>query len=210
MPLESSHKLEDIIKNTGIDMETLCRAVEDIVCNRIQAAIQEMFMEWENEPAYRVWEVVNGRKFDIQEIIGIGAASAAIVPGLALRMQVEYRIPPYAAVANALGACVARPTLALQVHIDTQNKIFSIDLDGLRGSLPAGRFFQMKDAKELAKHHLVDIAKSRGMEQYAGEADFYLEEQFNVIRGWDTVGKIFDVGVQISPGFIKEYQGVSK
>ncbi|PKM77734.1 MAG: hydantoinase [Firmicutes bacterium HGW-Firmicutes-15] len=208
--LQSSQKLAELIKGTGIDMETLCRAVEDTVFNRIQEAIQEMFMEWENEPAYRVWEVVHGRKFDVEELIGIGAASAAIVPGLAGRMQVECRIPKYAAVANALGACVARPTLALQVHIDTQNKVFAIDQDGLSGSIPAGRSFQMKDAKELAQHHLVEIAKSRGMEQYAGEAEFYLEEQFNVIRGWDTVGKIFDVGVQISPGFIEEYQGVSR
>ena len=210
LPLQSSEKLAGLIKNTEIDMETLCRAVEDIVFNRIQEAIQEMFQAWENEPAYRVWEVVHARNFDVQEIIGIGAASAAIVPGLAQRMQVNFRIPAYAAVANALGACVARPTLALQVHIDTQNKFFAIDQGGLSGSIPAGRSFQMKDAKELAQHHLVEIATSRGMEQYAGEAEFYLEEQFNVIRGWDTVGKIFDVGVQISPGFIKEYQGVNQ
>ncbi|MDD3363586.1 MAG: hydantoinase/oxoprolinase family protein [Syntrophomonas sp.] len=209
-PLKSTKKLTKLIKDTGIDMETLCKAVEDIVFNRIQEAIQKMFTEWENEPAYRVWEVVHGRKFNVQEIIGIGAASKAIVPGLAQRMQIKCRIPEYAAVANALGACVARPTLALKVHIDTQNKVFSIDQDGLSGSISAGRSFQMKDAKELAQHHLMEIAKSRGMEQYAGEAEFYLEEQFNVIRGWETAGKIFDIGVQISPGFIKEYQGVSR
>jgi N-methylhydantoinase A/oxoprolinase/acetone carboxylase beta subunit len=208
--LQSSQKLALLIKEAGMDMETLCRDVEDMVFNRIQKAIQEMFGEWENEPAYRVWEVVNGRKFDVHELIGIGAASAAIVPGLADRLQVEFRIPEYAAVANALGACVARPTLALQVHIDTQNKVFAIDQDGLSGSIPAGRSFQMKDAKELALHHLVEMANSRGMEQYAGDANFYLEEQFNVIRGWDTVGRIFDIGVQISPGFIEEYQGVSR
>ncbi len=210
MASQSTEKLARLIKDTRIDMETLCITVEDIVFNRIQEAIQEMFMEWENEPAYRVWEVVNGRKFDVQELIGIGAASSAIVPGLAGRMQAEYRIPEYAAVANALGACVARPTLALHVHIDTQNKVFAIDQDGLHGSLPAVRSFQMKDAKELAQHHLTEIAKSRGMEHYAVEAEFYLEEQFNVIRGWDTAGKIFDVGVQISPGFIEEYKGVSR
>ncbi len=210
LPAQSSTKIAELLKSTGIEVETLCQAVEDIVFNRIQAAIQEMFREWENEPAYRVWEVVNGRKFDVQELIGIGAAAASIVPGLAEHMQVAYRIPEYAAVANALGACVARPTLALQVHIDTQNKVFTIDQDGLRGSLPAGRSFQMRDAQELAKHHLLELAKARGMEHYATQAEYFLEEQFNVIRGWDTVGKIYDLGIQISPGLIDAYQGVSK
>jgi hypothetical protein len=124
-------------------------------------------------------------------------------------MQVSYKIPEYAAVANALGACIARPTLALQVHIDTQNKVYDIDQNGLRGSINAGRSFQMKDAKELAMQHMLEIAKERGMEKYAEQAEYYLEEQFNVIRGWDTVGKIYDIGIQISPGFIEAYQGVS-
>lgn len=48
------------------------------------------------------------------------------------------------------------------------------------------------------------------MEDYADEAEVFLQEQFNVIRGWSTSGKIFDIGVQIAPGLIKEYQGVSK
>ncbi|MDD4802708.1 MAG: hydantoinase/oxoprolinase family protein [Syntrophomonas sp.] len=209
-PKHSQQKLADLIANTGIDMETLCQTVEDKVYDRIQDTIREMFLEWENEPAYRVWEVVNGRKFELKEIIGIGAASSAFVPGLAQRMQVDFRIPEYADVANALGACVSRPTLALQVHIDTQNRIYSIDQDGISDSIPNVRSFQIKDAKELAMQNLVEIAHKRGMESYADEAEFYLEEQFNMIRGWDTAGKIFEIGVQISPGFIQEYKGVSK
>jgi hypothetical protein len=154
--------------------------------------------------------VVHGRKFDVQEIIGIGAASAAIIPILAKRMQVEYLIPEYAAVANALGACVARPTLALKLHVDTEKGYFVLDQDGISGSVKAGQAMQMQEAREMARQHLLELARARGMEQYADEAEFYLEEQFNVIRGWNTAGKIFDIGIQIAPGIIKEYQGVSR
>jgi len=207
---QSSAILCKLIAGTDLDIDNLCTRVEMIVLERLQAAIETMLREWENEPAYRVWEVVNGRKFDVQEIIGIGAASSAIVPHLAQRMQVEYTIPVHAAVANALGACVARPTLSLKVHIDTQSGYYVIDQEGKRGSIPAGKNMQMQDARVLAQQHLAEIAKVRGMDEYSGEAEFYLEEQFNVIRGWNTAGKIFDVGIQISPGFIKEYQGVSR
>jgi len=207
---QSSAILCKLIAGTDLDIDNLCTRVEMIVLERLQAAIETMLREWENEPAYRVWEVVNGRKFDVQEIIGIGAASSAIVPHLAQRMQVEYTIPVHAAVDNALGACVARPTLSLKVHIDTQSGYYVIDQEGKRGSIPAGKNMQMQDARVLAQQHLAEIAKVRGMDEYSGEAEFYLEEQFNVIRGWNTAGKIFDVGIQISPGFIKEYQGVSR
>jgi len=209
-PTQSTAKITRIIDGSDWDIEKFCSDVEDIVVDRLKKTIQTMFQEWENEPAYRVWEVVHGRKFDVQEIIGIGAASAAIIPVLARRMNVDYRIPEHAAVANALGACVARPTLALKVHLDTQNGYFVLDQDGISGSIQAGRSFQIQDAKELAQKHLTEMANARGMEKYSGEAEFYLEEQFNVIKGWNTAGKIFDIGIQISPGFIKEYQGVRK
>ena len=207
---QSTAKLTWIVQNTGLDIETLCTEVENIVINRLQEAIQNMFQEWENEPAYRVWEVVHGRKFNVQEIIGIGAATGAIIPVLARKMGVDCIIPEYASVANALGACVARPTLALKVHIDTENGYFVLDQEGISGPIAAGRNMQMQDAQDLARQHLIEMAKVRGMTEYADEAEFYLQEQFNVIRGWSTAGKIFDIGVQISPGLIKEYQGVSR
>lgn len=207
---ESSDKLNALLQGSALELDELCNRVETIVLERLQQAIEGMLREWENEPAYRVWEVVHGRKFDIEDIIGIGAAAHAIVPQLAEKMKVAYTIPPYAAVANALGACVARPTLALTVHIDTENGYYVLDQSGTKGSVPSGRSMQLKDAKVLARQHLEEIAQAGGIGDYADEAEFYLEEQFNVIRGWNTAGKIFDIGIQISPGFIKEYQGVSK
>ena len=207
---QSAASLTDLIQGSELDIESLCTNVETIVLGRLQAAIEQMLQEWENEPAYRVWEVVHGRKFDVQEIIGIGAASPAIVPHLAMQMQVESTIPVYAAVANALGACVARPTLSLKLHIDTQSGYYVLDQDGRKGIIATGTTLQMQDARELALQNLAEIAKVRGMDEYSGDAEFYLEEQFNVIRGWDTVGKIFDIGIQIAPGFIKKYQGVTR
>ena len=61
--------------------------------------------------------------------------------------------------------------------------------------------------KQIARDHLTEMAADR-IKEYAGSYEFGLEEQFNMIRGWSTVGKLFDVTVQISPGVIKEFQGV--
>lgn len=206
----STSLLDTLSNNSGLDLDKICRHVENIVINKLEENVLAMMQEWENEPAYRVWEVIHGRKFVIQEIIGIGAASLAIVPILATKMGVPSVIPEYAPVANALGACVARPTLALKIHIDTQNGYWVLDQEGKRGEIPTGRDLQMGTALELARNQLAQLALERNMQDYAGEAEIFLQEQFNVIRGWSTAGKIFDVGIQIAPGLIKEYQGVSR
>ncbi len=206
----SQRALAALADKSGISSEVICRHVQDMVISQLRTAIVDMFREWENEPAYRVWEVIHGRKFDVQEIVGIGAAAGAIIPALAKIMAVNCTIPEFAPVANALGACVARPTLTVKVHIDTQNGYWVMDQAGKRGDVKTGPKMQMTEALELARQNLNQLARERNMEAYADQAEVFLQEQFNVIRGWSTSGKIFDIGVQIAPGLINEYQGVSR
>ncbi len=203
---KSEDKLHFLAEQSERELDSLMLYVEQLVLQQLQAALDEILKEWENEPAYRVWEVVHNRRFEVQEIVGIGAAAGAIVPILAERLQVKASIHKYSSVANAIGAAIARPTLTLNLHIDTQNSCWSSDIDGLSGMLSKTRAMQMQDAHNLAQELLHKIAVQRDVGNYANEAEIFREEQFNVIRSWDTQGKIFEVGIQIKPGFIAEYK----
>ena len=205
----SKAKLASLAGPRGQTVEELSRQVANHVVKVLRESIEYMFSLWEDEPAYRVWEVVNRQKFDLQRIIGIGAAAKAIVPMLAAELKVSYYLHRYSPVANALGAAVARPTLSVQVHVDTQNRAYSVSPGGFSGTLDS-KNYQMEDAIELAKRYLKEISLERGLSDYADEGQVYLEEQFNVIRGMNRVGKLFDVGIQIAPGFIREYKGVTE
>ncbi len=206
---QSVQKIQELAAKAGINAPELCRQVVDLVLKRLVSSIEAMFKEWENEPAYKVWEVVNRRKFSLDQIIGIGAAATAIVPQVAARMGVNAFLHEYSPVANALGAAVVRPTLAVELHVDTPNNFFSVGPGGIRGNLSNRGGMQLEEAKEMAKKHLLDLCREQGMESYADESSFYMEEQFNIISGWSRSGKMFDVGIQIAPGFISEYKGVS-
>lgn len=203
----SRAKLEPVSRCTGRDMESLCRSVVDRVVGALKKSIQDMFRQWEEEPAYKVWEVVHSRKFRLDQAIGIGAAAPAIVPMLARELGVQHFLHRYSPVANALGAALARPTLAVQVHVDTQNKVYTVSPGGASGKVDS-RNYQMEDAIKLARRHLKEMGSERDLSAYADDAEIYLEEQFNVIRGWDTAGKLFDVGIEIKPGFVHGYKGV--
>lgn len=207
-PDASRTKLQAVAGHLGLSLEELLGKVADEVVDRLERNIEEMFGLWEDEPAYKVWEVVHKRKFQLHRVIGIGAAAPAIVPMLAARMGVEHFLHRYSPVANALGAAVARPTLAVEVHVDTGRRTYTGSPGGLKGTVEK-RNFQLEDARELARSCLKEVSRDRGLGDYADEAHVYLEEQFNVIRGFAQEGKLFDVGIQIAPGFIHEYKGVA-
>ncbi|WP_054696980.1 hydantoinase/oxoprolinase family protein [Syntrophomonas palmitatica] len=206
---EHSRKaLQELAAASGQDMEALCRDVINQVKERVLKSIREMFEEWENEPAYKVWEVIHRRRFELQRMIGIGAAARAIVPLLADEMNVPCFLHQYADVANALGASVVRPTLSVQLHIDTQTDSCAIDPGGIKTGLKLNRNFQLQDAKEMARQQLEEIGRARGMQDYTSQYKFFMEEQFNMIRGYNSSGKLFEVGIQVTPGFIEEFKGV--
>ncbi len=202
----SRRALEEVARLAGMPVPELARNVVDKVVELLETNIKDMFKSWEQEPAYRVWEIVNKRKVSLDRAIGIGAAAEAFIPALARRLNCEPFIHRYSPVANALGAGVARPTLSLVLHADTQRQVYSLDIGGITGTI--GSRVQLNDVKELARQHLLELAEERGIGSYAQQSEFFLEEQFNVIRGWSTVGKLFDVGIQIAPGVIDEFKGV--
>lgn len=207
-PDESRRKLEAIASLSQQSTADLCQNTVNEVTAKLEETIKQMFLEWENEPAYKVWEIINQKKFRPQRIIGIGAAAHAIIPALAEKMGLDSYINLYSPVANALGAAVVRPTLAVYMHADTQKNLYTLSPGNINETVPNPGNFQLKNAKQLARNYLSKLAYDSGIEKYADEASFFMEEQFNMVRGWNRVGKIFDVGIQISPGFIDEFEGV--
>ncbi|NLJ72176.1 MAG: hydantoinase/oxoprolinase family protein [Syntrophomonadaceae bacterium] len=205
-------KSEEILRQLAIkenlDPKKLAETAINMVMESLENAIKEMFTRWEMEPLYKVWEVVNSRKFVLHRIIGIGAAANAIIPVLASRLGVNHFLSQYSPVANALGTAVARPTININLHIDTGENFYSVYPTGYLGQIKNSRNFSLEDAKSLARNHLAELVKEHNMEGYEEDAVFYLTEQFNVIRGYSTSGKIFDVGLQVKPGFIPEFTGV--
>ncbi|NLA12241.1 MAG: hydantoinase/oxoprolinase family protein [Firmicutes bacterium] len=207
---QSTEVLSGVAAGAGLALQHCAGAVVEQVVEQLRQLIEEMFREWEDEPAYKVWEIVNRRRFKMDRLIGIGAAAGMIVPLLAEKLGVEYTVHRAAPVANALGAAVARPTLMVHLYADTQQKRFVIDQEGIEGPIdnPAG--FQLAEAEEMALDYLARLAEEKGAGSYAREARIDLSEQFNMIRGMSRVGKIFQVRVQIAPGLIDDFKGVAE
>jgi N-methylhydantoinase A len=192
------------------DIETASIIVDKAV-QMIVEAVNEMFLEWEQEPAYRIWEIMQEKKARPQNVVGIGGGARGLIAEIAEKLDAKPVIPEYAEVGNAIGAAVARPTLTLSLHIDTEQKTYSAAEEGEVVSLSLAGISNLnkmgsKEAEVLAARLLRKRAETFGISEYADEAELVNSEVFNVVNGWYTVGKLFDVNMQIPAGLIPEWK----
>lgn len=112
---------------------------------------------------------------------------------------------------NAIGVAVARPTLTLNLHIDTEQKIYSVAEEGEIISFDVTSIvnfnkISLDEAEVLAAKLFRKRLEKFGISDYASEAEVVNSEVFNVVSGWNTVGRLFDVKMQIPAGLIPEWK----
>jgi N-methylhydantoinase A len=197
----SEKAMADIAKRLGSTPKDVAQRVIDAVVDKIVSHVNEMFREWEQEPAYRVWEIMKKEKLQAQNVVGVGGAAQPLVPLVAQRLGAKAVIPEYAPVANAIGAAVARPTLTLNLRIDTERGEYVVAEEGLTGRANC-KNMNLEQAEQMARKLMIDRANKMGIGEYANEAEVTYSEIFNMVRGWSTVGRLLDVRMEIPAGII--------
>lgn len=183
----------------GLSAAVTARQVIDLVVESIAVEVEKMFLEWEQEPAYRIWELLQKKKARPSVVVGVGGGADGFIPQIAARLNCEPVIPPYAAVANAIGAAVAKPTLQISLRADTEGGFYQIREEGNREELERRDFNEQK-ALLLAKEKLMEKAAAYSLTVTMDEIEVTYREVFNMVRGWDTTGRLYDFTVQTPRG----------
>lgn len=190
----------------GLGAPEVARMVLDVVVEKIVTEVNDMFKEWEQEPAYRVWEILQKEKIRPQNVVGVGGASPALIPLVAERLKAKGIVLEYAPVANAIGAAVARPTMTLNLRIDTERGFFSVAEDGTTGDVH-NKNMRLEEAEDMARKLVQERAETLGIAEYASEAEVTHSEMFNMVRGWSTTGRLLDVRMEIPAGILSSWGG---
>ncbi|MCL6612636.1 MAG: hydantoinase/oxoprolinase family protein [Peptococcaceae bacterium] len=185
----------------GMGTGEVARKVIGLVVDSIAAEIEKMFLEWEQEPAYRVWEILQKKKVRPTVLVGVGGGAAGFVSQIAAKVGCYPIIPPYAPVANAIGTAVAKPTMQVTLRADTEQGYYIIQEEGYQGKIET-RLFNEQKALELARDWLIKRAAKYGLEVAPEEIEVTRREVFNMIRDWTTTGRLFDITVQTPRGII--------
>ncbi|OPZ75597.1 MAG: Acetophenone carboxylase alpha subunit [Firmicutes bacterium ADurb.Bin456] len=197
------HRAEEAMTALGRALNLCARdtagMVMEMMVTRIASEINNMFLDWEQEPAYLVWEVLQKKKVRPGLVAGVGGGASGFITRIARELNCDPFIPPHAPVANAIGAAVAKPTIQLSLRADTEQKYYIIQEEGFQGKLD-DKHFGEKEALLLAKEHLLARAVKYGLDIDPAEIETTHREIFNMIRDWTTAGRLIDITVQTPRG----------
>ena len=81
-PVKAEEAMTGLGKPLNLSAQDTARKVIEMVVERIASEVNNMFLDWEQEPAYRVWEVLQKKKVRPSLVAG----GVAVLPGLSTRL----------------------------------------------------------------------------------------------------------------------------
>lgn len=172
-----------------------------LAANTVCQAIDSMLAEQAARPVYKVEDIVHKEQFKPELVIGVGGAAKGLAPLVAEQLELPWRVPQGHMVANAVGAASARPTTEITLRADTSQGFYTVPELGIKRSFDKKRF-TLDDAWGIANEHLAERAAAGQIAETSGYSERLYEEQFNVIRGFNTIGKIMTCKLQLRPGVL--------
>ncbi|HZJ57139.1 MAG TPA: hydantoinase/oxoprolinase family protein [Clostridia bacterium] len=182
----------------GLSVEETARDILDIMADMIKSKVDELLDKINDKPVYTVHELLHGRKLRPRLINLIGGPSKYLSPVIEKAFGLPCHYPKDYAIANAIGAAMAKMTQDITLVADTERRLLTVGEFGVRERI--GRGFTLKDARKRAIGLLEDRAVAQGANKGEIETEIIEENSFNMVDGFYTVGKNIRVKAQIKPG----------
>ncbi|HHV65049.1 MAG TPA: hydantoinase/oxoprolinase family protein [Peptococcaceae bacterium] len=180
--------------------QKIAEQIIKLMTEKITQAIEQLLKEWRDEPAYKIWEVLNKPKTHKFQIQLSGGGAEGIVAALEEQLKARVIWTSLSPVSNAIGAALAKPTFSWTLNLDTYLKRYRIEETGEQGEWTGAK----KPHREV-ENFLFDLARRQGeslginMESLEKEPFDY----FPLVEGYYTVGQIIRGSVHVPPGVIQ-------
>lgn len=180
--------LNEYSSKLNINDNELAKKIINEYINIINNYLNIELKKINSKPLYTVKEVIDGSKIKIDEINIIGGPAKSIKPYFNVALKLDVNYPNAYLYANALGAALAKESKVLTLYADTELLYYQISELNIKKSI--NRNFNLTDAISILKEHL------------GNEMDIILKQEFNMVDGFYTKGKIIKVIAQLKPGII--------
>ncbi len=163
----------------------------------IRQAASAMIEDIFSRPVYTVSALLHRRKIQPGQIVAIGGPAAALEPFISRKFDLPCSVPANSEVANAIGAARTRLTVQATLYADTADGQLSIpEISCLE---PVSARFGMPEAEKRLECAIADMVSEMGLDR-TPEVEFLERLEMNVVRGFETSGKILNLKAQIRPG----------
>ena len=203
---KSLHGFAPIAKKLNQSIEKLAETVFELTCQNIWKAAQTFIQRINSQPVYTVHEMMEGYKVQPATMLILGGPAAYFAEALGKISNLKVRVVPKWKVANAIGAALARTTCEVVLFADTESQIATAPEEAYFERIE--RKFKRKDALHLALGLLKKKALKRGANPDFMETEIIEDMEFNMVRGFNTIGKNIRVRVQVKPGLIQGYDDI--
>jgi len=180
-------------------IKTLAESIIEQMVGKIIQVINQLLSEWKNEPAYKVWEVLQQDPDYKFNVYLSGGPATCIAKVFENKMKTKVITSNWAPVSNAVGAAMAKPTFSWTLNLDTSLAKYRIEETGEQGIWKGAK----RPYKEVEKF-LVDIARDQSLEMGIDFESYKIEpfEYFPLVENYRTIGQIVRGSVHLPPGVI--------
>ena len=176
------------------------------MASMIKAKTNELLLEINSKPIYTINELLHGKKVVPKSIHMIGGPAHVLKDMIESAYFLPCYVPKDYAVANAIGAALAKPTSELTLLANTALGTLSVPEFGIYEHI--SKNYTVDQAKTKAIELLRKHALSNKMDESLTEIEITEESSFNMVRGFSSSGKNIRIKAQIKPGHILELGGV--
>ncbi len=195
---EKAHQAMTLLSD---GLKTTAKETAELILRTMARMIKEktddLLRQINSKPIYTVKELLYGKVLKPKTISVIGGPAAVLAPAIEKEYQLPCHYPANYEVANAIGAALAKPTMAITMVANTAQGLLTVPEFGLYEKIP--RHYSLADAKKKAIELLRDFAISNGMGDDL-ETEITEESDFNMVRGFSSTGKNIRIKAQIKPG----------
>lgn len=195
------NKSIDGLKTLGDDLglgyrdlaEKILKEAAKIIFDEVKSDLEKI----NSQPLYTVKEVLENKKLDPKRIKLIGGPAKALAPFIESAFGLESQVPKYFQVANALGACLSKPTFEANLQADTKRGYVNIPELGLYKKIPPS--FDLRAGEELIKEEI--LKKARDLKLDNPQVEILEASSFNIVDYY-SFGRNIRIKAQIQGGLL--------
>jgi hypothetical protein len=194
----SRRAIKDYAQSHTMPPELLAERVVTHAAEVIHRETRHMVDAINAKPVYTIHEMLEGKTVVPRKVYLMGGPAESMRKPLLDRFRLTVEVPDDYAVANAIGAALTRTTWDLELFADTERHVLFIPSLSHRENIPSE--YSLEDAKKDAMNQLVMHLEGMGVSLDVSQAQITHASSFNMIRGFDMVGRNIRVLCQVRPG----------
>ena len=186
----------------GLSVDETAQKIFTSACRKILDAADEMIKTINSKPVYTVHELWEGSQLKIDHILILGGPALQFASELQTMFAGPVQVVPHHQVANAIGCALARTTCEVILFADTDQGKATSPSENFSQKIPHN--FSLDDARAMTQDLLRKKAILRGANPNDMQTEVLEESAFNMVRGFQTIGKNMRVRMQVKPGLIRQ------